>query len=124
MLIFGFHPARFREWRQVLILERKTSPLWKLLLEMFWVTLKGLPHWRANRRRWRKRMRTCLRCPIHNRELHQCRPAVPPGIDPQRFEHIGCGCVTWLLARVAPFGKGKGGCWARVHLPDSNLGWE
>jgi hypothetical protein len=120
MLILGFKRARFAEWKQVLDLERKSSPLWKLLLEMFWVTLKGLPHWRENRRRWRKRMRTCLRCPIHNPTLHQCRPAVPPGIDPKRFEHIGCSCFTPFLTRL----QGKGGCWAKQNLEGSNLGWE
>jgi hypothetical protein len=117
VLIFGFKPARFSEWRQVLKLERKSTPLWKLLLEMTWVALKGLPHWRENRRRWRMRMRTCLRCPIYNPELHQCRPAVPPGIDPKRFENIGCGCVVWASALFLPF------CWADEHLPESNIGW-
>lgn len=108
MKIIGFKPQRFREWKIVLDEELKRASLFELLTHMALVAFKGLPHLGRNRRLWRDKMRTCLKCPIFDPSLHRCGPGGSP---------LGCRCYTPFLALF------KTTCYADEHLPEEHIGW-
>lgn len=109
MRIFGFRWKRFVEWKSVLDEERKTDSLPKLIACMAWIALRGLPHLKENRRLWRHKMRTCHKCPIHDRGLHRC--------GPYTGSPLGCKCFTPFLALF------KRRCWADEFAPEHHFGW-
>src|SRR6266496_4657995 len=107
MLIFGFKPARFRQWKDVLREEARHASYSALLLAMLKTLLRGK---RVDRSEWRRRLRICRTCPIYGRALRTCRPF--PGAQ------VGCGCVVWTLALFK-----AGGCWADENVPKEKIGW-
>lgn len=74
---------------------------------------------RVPREVWRRRMRVCRRCPVHDRSTHRCRP-----YDGSR---LGCGCYTPFVAMVpAPYESDDGsrrGCWGFAFLDNGDVGW-
>ncbi len=103
MKILGLKPSRFREWWAIVKLEGGANgilPLFKMLHKGFMLGV--------GRKRWRTRLRTCMKCPIYNKDLRQCRPLWN--------KKMGCGCYTPFLAMT------KGSCWGKVET--ENLGWE
>jgi len=94
------------EWERILRLEKKSVLEYH---QMAWLGLKMLL---VPKRIWRRHYRQCRKCPIFNRLLRVCRPV--PG------SNLGCGCYMPLKARA--FWTWRG-CWARVNLPDSGVGW-
>lgn len=96
---------RLREWYEVLRLEgeRGRLPWWKMVRAVW-----SGPVPRAV---WRRRMRTCLRCPLYNPAYRSCRPVSHP--------HLGCGCyVPFTALSAAPY---DAGCWGRGMAED--VGW-
>lgn len=62
---------------------------------------------------WRDRVRTCLRCPVYDRELKACFKELEDG------RRTGCGCYTPFKNFTAnPYGDG---CWG--HSIAVYVGW-
>ena len=102
----GFKPARYRQWKELLLEEGRTAG-WHNLA---WDILKALVRGRlVSPKLWRARVRICTRCPIFSKTLHRCRP--------YPSSPLGCGCTAFVVALTLPQ------CWAKEHLPDSGLGW-
>jgi len=104
--VFGFKPARWAEWRDVLRREHRRASWFKLGTDMVRAALSGSF---ASRIEWRRKMRVCPRCPIYGPELHRCRPSDD--------SDLGCGCSVWLIALF------KRTCWADDNCPDEKIGW-
>ncbi len=106
MRLLGFKPARFREWWHLVTAESarlSLSDRARLWLKM----LRGIRHWSVPRTRWRRRIRTCQRCPIYDPARHACRPFPA--------SKAGCGCYVPFIAKVnRPYPKG---CWADQFAP-------
>lgn len=107
---------RLREWRTVVWKERASLSVPRLVRAV----LSGP----VPREVWRRRMRTCLNCPIHARWMIRVNGVVTwTGLHACRTAHdgapLGCGCLTTAVALTAnPYG---GGCWAASLTPD--MGW-
>lgn len=96
---------RLTEWQAVLKKEHRKGS-WKGML-------KAILSGPVPRRVWQSRMRICLKCPIYNPTLKQCRCPI------RGFEHMGCGCYAPFEAMwSAPYPKG---CWAAQD--NQALGW-
>jgi hypothetical protein len=105
--LLGLKPDKWRQWREVLKIERKEVS-W---LAMGFLALK-MPF--VSRRLARQRYRTCYRCPIFNMELRRCRP----------FTGSAAGCGCWVVLLVRAYFSNKG-CWAVRNLPEgSGYGWK
>lgn len=95
-----------REWLAVLKEERRQARLWPMV--------RALCTGRVSFRVWRRRMRTCARCPIYDRELRRCRGPVLNGVE------TGCGCyVVFLALTRRPYPLG---CWGR-QVVGPGFGW-
>lgn len=95
----------WREWRAVLEAEAKEGQK-----VSFWKMVRARLSGKASRQLWRRRMRVCVRCPIYNRKLRQCRR-----------DKLGCGCYTLFTATAwRPYAKG---CWGRTFI-GAPFGWD
>lgn len=103
MKILGLKPVRINEWWAILRLEGRSEGVVALLSMIHKAFRFGV-----TRAEWRTRMRVCIKCPIYNSNLRQCRPT--------SHRKMGCGCYTPFLAMT------KGECWGKTHT--ENLGWE
>jgi hypothetical protein len=65
---------------------------------------------RVSRALWRRRMRTCLRCPLFEPGTYRCAALVG-------FREMGCGCSMPVKALFK-----KSTCWGRDH--GFEYGWE
>ncbi len=75
--------------------------------------LRALASGPVPREVWQQRMRTCLRCPILDRQTMACRKVIASG------RVLGCRCYTPLLAlTAAPYADG---CYAHNIAPHE--GW-
>lgn len=107
---------RLREWRTVVWKERASLSAPRLLRAI----LSGP----VPREVWRRRMRTCGKCPIHARQLIRVNGVLTwVGLHACRYDHggakLGCGCLTTAVALTAnPYGKG---CWG--HSVTDDEGW-
>ncbi len=101
---------RFEEWIAALEEERRTAG------RLPWLTFaRAILGGTVPARVWRRRMRTCLTCPMFRRELNLCKSVHP------QFLGLGCHCVTWMIALFSnPEGNG---CFAKTRNPASVLGW-
>lgn len=94
MLIFGFKPRRFREWKNVLRAETRRLSF-KHRLQLLVKILIVLGHSRKQTRKiWRYRARKCRHCPVWDPSLRRC--------GPEDFPDLGCRCygpAIWLLKR-------------------------
>jgi hypothetical protein len=108
------------EWREVLAVERFAGEN-PSKLTMFGHVLRGV----VTQRVWRRRMRVCLKCPVFNHELRQCRASWP--MLAGATQKLGCGCYVVFLAKVnAPYTSVDGtrkGCWGRAMM-GGTFGWE
>ncbi len=98
-------PRRLREWLHVAHLNAGVLSALPML--------RALASGPVPAEVWRARMRTCLRCPILDRETMACRKV--------NFEGrvLGCRCYTPFLAiTAAPYARG---CWAHNIAPHE--GW-
>lgn len=108
------HVGRMRirhvhEWMTVL---RETE---ELGLRAWLKMVRGLASGWVGKREWRRRARTCVRCPLYDRELRRCHGPFVGG------RRTGCGCyLPWMLRvrRLYPLG-----CWGRQFV-GGNFGWE
>ena len=97
-----------REWRAVLKEELRQGSF----LKMARAVMTG----RVSPRTWKRRMRTCRKCPIYDRELRRCRGPVFRADQAA----AGCGCyVVFNALAKAPY---PAGCWGRAALGPS-FGW-
>jgi len=103
MKILGLKPVRFREWWAIVKLEGGTNGLLPLLKMLHKGFMLGV-----GRKTWRTRLRTCIKCPIYNANLRQCRPLWN--------DEMGCGCYVPFLAMT------RGECWGKTNT--ENLGWK
>jgi hypothetical protein len=97
-----------REWRAVLKEELREGSALKML--------RAICTGRVSPRVWRRRMRTCLKCPIYDRELRRCRGPVFVAGTPAP----GCGCyVVYTALTKRPY---PAGCWGRQWVAH-DFGW-
>ena len=106
-------PGTFREFRAVLRREAQSLTL-RDRARLWWTLLRAAMRvGGVSKEQWRKRMKTCRKCPIFDPGLRRCRP-----YDNATF---GCGCFTpWQAKAKAPYPKG---CWGAQHLPGQGIGW-
>lgn len=95
-----------KEWIAVIREERGELHVWPMVRAL----LTGY----AGRRVWTRRMRTCQRCPIYDRQFRRCRGPRFNGLT------TGCGCyVVFQAATRAPYQRG---CWG-FEASDGTIGW-
>jgi hypothetical protein len=96
------------------VMAHEFAPGWATWVAM-WNQAWGLVRSRRiTRRRWRERVKTCLRCPIYDVSLKRCRPYDGHG--------YGCGCwVPGVALLERPYPKG---CWGKEHLGQHGIGWD
>lgn len=104
----GFKIDRWRQWREVLLIERKRASLAFLAISILrgYVGMGGV-----NKTLWRQRNRACARCPVYDSRLKACRDTEGRG--------LGCGCFMPLKALVR-----ENACWLRQVDPESRFGFE
>lgn len=101
MRIFGFKRRRLDEWRAVLKEELVHNTVWRLAWEIFKAIVTGrFP----GRKEWRRRMRTCPKCPIYDPVFKRCRAVTEKSV-------FGCGCYVAFMALCKRHG------WATENLP-------
>jgi hypothetical protein len=106
-----FSRRRLQEWRAALADEGERGSVAALWLHILYVGACGIWRIRQRRRGWRRKMRTCLTCPLFDRYSKVCRPPLRP--------ELGCGCYTPYMALF------EDQCWGDTHLhPSDNIGWE
>lgn len=108
ILFTNLKAARLREWALVLRIEGRTQSKWSLMTHLISALLKGRI---VNGKTWRKRVRTCHRCPVYDSVLKRCRP--------KNDSPLGCGCYVPFLALLSP------GCWGCENLRHKipGFGW-
>jgi hypothetical protein len=98
--------ARLDEWLAVLRRERRTVSAMAIL--------GALASGGVQAATWRRRIRTCMTCPIYDRRTKACRSPFPA------YRHLGCGCYVPFLARTKePY---PNGCWGRAVMGPP-FGW-
>jgi len=98
--------ARIDQWRATLLRERKTASLFAMLAALASGPVSAVA--------WRRRMKTCSKCLIYDRERKVCRSPLPA------YKHLGCGCyVPFLALTRRPYAKG---CWGRTVV-GGPFGW-
>lgn len=105
MKILGFKPKRIREWLAVI----RAADMQPSYAKMLWMFLCGLPG--LSRARFRRRMRTCLRCAVYDEKLRRCFMI-------HEGKNYGCGCATLPLTLFS-----NKPCWARERL-GKDFGWD
>ena len=108
MKLFGFKVKRYEEWLTVIRIEfgrASWTDRYRLLFGILKVLLSG-----KKETRFRRKYRSCYRCPLHDRNLRRCRP--------YDGSNAGCGCYM-------PFKIALGGqCWINEHFPEDDEGWK
>jgi len=102
MKILGINLSkRFGQWVDAIILVETDWNIKMLLHVLYHAFLLGV-----SKRTWRRRYRTCVRCPVYRYRTKTCGN----GGD------IGCGCYTPFLAmtRIKE-------CWGKEHF---GIGWD
>ncbi len=99
---FSLKWERLLEWQECLR-QAERKPGVSGYLNMLWLAVASI--WRADKRQWRARMRTCAKCPIYDRDLKRCGVA---------GTGLGCGCYVVYKALA-------GTCWLREQ--GSKQGW-
>lgn len=104
-----------REWQEVVAWERQHGEN-PSKLAMLRNVARGL----VSHRRWRRRVKICLRCPIYDPQRRACR-------NRTRTANLGCGCYVPFLAKLnTPYTSADGkrkGCWGRAVV-GGTFGWE
>lgn len=109
MLILGFKPKRFAQWRETVRAEGRRLTWWGKLVLAWHMVRSALGLGRVKRKEWRRRMRVCAKCPVYDRVNKRCRPY--PGSE------AGCGCSVFLIALTEKH------CWATENAPEEKWGW-
>lgn len=101
---------RFNEWLAALREEKRTAG------RLPWLTFaRAILSGVVPARVWRRRMRTCLTCPLFRRELNLCKSVHPA------FLGLGCHCSVWATGLFAnPEGNG---CFIKTIHPTGSFGW-
>lgn len=109
MKLFGFKPARFRQWAETIEEEQRTLR-WRDKLAMLWkMAIAGTRLGAVSRKEWRTKMRKCPKCPIYDASIRRCRPF--------SGSPLGCGCfVPWL-------GLADKECFADKSVEWKKFGW-
>lgn len=103
---FGLGWKRLKQWKAVLDEEGRTMG-WRDWWHMTCEALRVIEE-PVTSDTFKRRLRTCNKCPLYDKELRRCRPYT--GSD------YGCGCfVPYAAQSPSP-------CWLRQR--DPNQGWD
>jgi hypothetical protein len=113
MKLFGLRIGRLREWFRAMV---ETESLREALPKMataatgilFARNDLPLPYTA------RRRLRTCLRCPLHSTRLPKLRGS-------KCLRCLACGCYLPYLVSAMPH---KSACHIKAKYPSSTLGWD
>ena len=107
-LFFGFKLSRARLWVRVLREEGRRASFPELVRILVHMVMTAR-HGSQGRAVWRRRVNTCRRCILFDRNLWRCRPF--------NTSKAGCGCFIPLLAAFS-----KKECWG-YSATGGEMGW-